>query len=167
MAEFAKEYLRKRYSIYVHRDEAYYERQLKEIQAQNGDIYVLFEKGEIKAFFLYAKENDKIFLQEVMESRDGILDFLQKEEKKNPVIMARVIHLEEMLKLVRSEQKQTVILQIEDELIKENAGVYQWEISPQGSRVIKLENSVKAQKSLHISELSPLILTKVFINEIV
>jgi len=182
LTEFANGYLNEHYNIYVHRNRAYYEMQLKESKAQNGDIYVLLEEGEIKAFFLYAKEEDEVFIQEVMEAEEGILDFLQKEEKKKPVIMARIIHLEEMLKLVRSKESKNLILKIEDDLIPENAGIYKWEIMPNGSKVTKLreEKSRKEMKGnylkesakfqiidVHIRELAVYILTGVFLNEIV
>lgn len=196
LAEFANGYLKEHYNIYVHRDEEYYEMQLKESQAQNGDIYVLFEQGEIKAFFLYAKEGDEIFIQEVIESEEGILNFLQKEEKKKPIIMARIIHLEEMMKLVCCKEHRKFIIEIEDDLIPENAGIYYWEITPHGSNVIKLQSKPNAEKelkaagreyevlnensgmnremeesmqeiSMHIRELAPYILRNVFINEIV
>jgi len=193
LAEFANNYLKEHYSIYVHRDAVYYEMQLKESKAQNGDIYVLFEQEEIKAFFLYAKEGDEIFIQEVMEAEEGILDFLQKEQVKKPIIMARIIHLEEMLKLVCCKEHIKFIIEIEDDLIPENAGIYYWEITPDGSKVIKLESDgncefeeMKASQirelkeknirpkheeaeriSIHIRNLAQLILTGIFINEVV
>ena len=179
LAEFANQYLKKYYNIYVHRDTAYYEIQLKESEAQNGDIYVLFEQGEIKAFFLYAKEGEEIFIQEVIEEKEGMLDFLQKVEKKKPIIMARIIHLEEMMKLVCSKEKKTMVIEIEDELIPENAGVYKWKITPDGSKVIKIDlnNSEKKKKmdlkavpidaSMHIRDFATWVLNGVCINEIV
>lgn len=182
LAEFANGYLKEHYSIYVHRDKSYYEMQLKESQAQNGDIYVLFSEGEIKAFFLYAKEGDEVFIQEVMEKEEGLLDSLKKTDEKKPIIMARIIHLEEMLKLVRSKESKNLILKIEDDLIPENAGIYKWEIMPNGSKVTKLreEKSRKEMKGnylkesakfqiidVHIRELAAYILTGVFLNEIV
>ncbi len=177
LAEFANQYLKEHYNIYVYRDVAYYEMQLKESEAQNGDIYVLFEQGGMKAFFLYAREEDEIFLQEVMETEVGILDFLQKSENKKPVIMARIIHLEEMMKLVRGKENIELLIEIEDELIPENAGIYQWEITPQGSRVTKFSQGIISKEckkerkipqiSMHIRELAPNILTRIFINEIV
>lgn len=167
LAEFANRQLKEHYNVFVNRDEAYYERQLKESRAQNGDIYVFFRRGELQAYFLYANEDDEIFIQEVIEKEKGILDFLQKEKEKKPVIMARIIHLEEMLKLVRDKKETKVILRIRDEMIEENNGVYQWEISEKGSKVRKLEDHVQAEISLHIRELSNLILQRVFINEIV
>lgn len=185
LAEFANQYLKRHFQIYVHRDTTYYERQLKESEAQNGDIYVFFEQGEIKAMFLYANEEGEVFLQEVMEAEKGQLDFLQKNGIKKPWIMARIIHLEEMMKLVRSKEGICKTLRIEDELIPENAGIYRWEITPDGSRVMKLKEENRDEKcgtaydtitgnivrvpevSLHIRELAKWVLTDVCINEIV
>ena len=170
LAEFANQYLKEHYKIYVHRDAAYYEMQLKESKAQNGDIYVLFERGAIQAFFLYAKEGDEVFIQEVMEIEPGILDFLQKSETRKPIIMARIIHLEEMMKLVCSKEKTTMVIEIEDELIPENAGIFRWEMTPNGSYVTKIKSKnadVTPEASMHIRDFAPWILTKVFLNEIV
>ena len=185
LAEFANRYLKEHYNIYVHRDASYYEMQLKESEAQNGDIYVFFEAGEIKAFFLYAKEGDEIFIQEVIEEKDGFFPFLQKAEKKKPIIMARIIHLEEMMKLLCSKESTTMIIQIEDELIPENAGIYRLEMTPKGSKVNKIRESICGGKeetmdlkaaqmqnvvpevSMHIRDFAPWVLNGVFINEIV
>lgn len=197
LAEFANRYLRERYNIYVHRDVSYYEMQLKESEAQNGDIYVFFENGEIKAFFLYAKEGEEIYIQEVMEETEGILNFLQKAEKKKPIIMARIIHLEEMMKLICSKENTSMMIEIEDELIPENAGIYWWKMTPKGSKVTKIKSNavtgisvdlkaaeketemlkekaegaemegIVPEVSMHIRELASWILTGVFINEIV
>lgn len=184
LAEFANRYLKEYYSIYVYRDESYYEMQLKESEAQNGDIYVFFKDGEIKAFFLYAKEDEEVFIQEVMEEKEGTLEFLQKAEKKKPIIMARIIHLEEMMKLVCSRENKNMIIEIEDDLIPENAGVYEWKITPDGSQVAKIHGNVSSEKkefvnlkaaqmeskpeiSMHIREFATQVLKGVFINEIV
>lgn len=172
LTDFANEYLREHYNIYVHRDVAYYEMQMKELAAQNGDIYVLFEQGEIKAFFLYAKEGDEVFLQEVIEAEEGKLDFLQKEEKKKPIIMARIIHLEEMLKLVCSKEPKTVIIKVEDHLVLKNTGTFKVEMMPEGSKVMRMHLKENEQEEIseicmHISDVTVWGLNKVFINEIV
>ena len=185
LAKFANEYMEKHYNIYVHRDVSYYEMQLKESQAQNGDIYVLLDEGTIKAFFLYAKEEEEVFLQEVMEAEEGILDFLQKEEKKKPIVMARIIHLEEMMKLVCSKEARKIIIKIEDDLIPQNEGIYHWDITEQGSRVTKIQPESKKKKveatetevyrkqdlvaelSMHVQDFINFVFKDVFINEIV
>lgn len=183
LAAFANRYLRKQHHIYVCRDAAYYERQLKESLAQNGDIYVLFQEGEIAAYFLYAKEDDEIFLQEVIEEKEGILDFLQQIPGKKPIIMARIIHLQEMMKLICSEEKKSMIIEIEDELIPENEGIYSLEMTPKGSFVKQISsiqneipdrNKVESEKelcipeiSMHISQFTAWVLKGMFLNEIV
>ena len=175
LAKFVNSYLKEHYHIYVQRDIAYYEMQLKESKAQNGDIYVFFEHGELKAFFLYAKEGEEVFIQEVMEAEEGILDFLQKEEKKKPIIMARIIHLEEMMKLVCSKEPRSLVIEITDELIGNNTGIYRWEISERGSRVTRISFDFEDRKqgimapeiSMHITEFAAWVLQDVFINEIV
>lgn len=195
LADFANEYLKEHCNIYVHRDVEYYEMQMKELAAQNGDIYVLFEQSKIKAFFLYAKEEGEVFIQEVVGKEEDIPDFLQKEEAKKPIIMARIIHLEEMLKLVCCKEHRKFTIEIEDDLIPENTGTYDWEITPNGSKVTKIQKDsecvdLKAagseyealnekyevngkmegtmqRFSMHIRELAPYILRNVFINEIV
>lgn len=167
LSEFANTILRKRYQIYVHRDEAYYERQWNELKAQNGDIYILWEQGRIAAFYLYAKEGGEVYIQEVLEKEEGKLKGLKRTGEKKPIIMARILHLEEMFKLVRAKEERKVVIRIKDPLIAENEGVYAWEITPKESRVTRLDPSSKAELCMSVSELAPAILTEVFLNEIV
>ena len=82
---------------------------------------------------------------------------------------------------VCSKESRKLILEIEDDLIPENAGIYEWEITPSGSMVTKILQEMIADKSsvtdlkesklpqisMHIKDLAPKILTDVFINEIV
>ena len=167
LVDFANRILKEKYQIYVYRDVAYYEMLLKELEAQNGDIYILFENGDIKAYFLYAKEEGKVFIQEVLQEDGVSLECLQKQQYKKPIIMARIVHLEEMMRLVRSEKPREVILKVEDKLIPDNNGVFRWKISQEGSQVFRLENNAQAQYCVSIEELAPLILKDVFLNEIV
>ena len=166
LAEYANAILKERYSIYVHRDVAYYKRQLEEIKAQNGDIYVSFEKGRIEGFYLYAKEEEECFIQEVLKQHSDTFDFIEKSGEK-PIIMGRIIHLEEMMKLVKSQEEKEVVLQVEDSWIKENAGTYRWKIRPWGSEVERLHDETKADFRIRIEELTTRLLKGVFLNEIV
>lgn len=167
LAKFANAILRKKYQIYVHRDASYYEMQLKESLAQNGDIFVLFQEGVIKAFYLYGKEGEEVYIQEVLEEQEGSLRFLQKQDVKKPIIMARIIHAEEMMKLVRDKEEKEIVLQLEDALIEANNGVFKWKLSPFGSSVERLEGGVTADGKITVRELTKHLLKDVFINEIV
>lgn len=167
LAEFAASYLKERYDIYVLRDAQYYREQSAESEAQNGDIYIFFQEGQVQAFFLYAREDGEVFLQEVMEKEEGILDFLQKQPEKKPMIMARILHAEEMLRLLRSRRHRTVLWKIEDRILSENNGVYRISMTPEGSRVERCKEETAADRVWKIQELTEHILTGAFINEIV
>lgn len=55
-----------------------------------------------------------------------------------PYIMARITHVEEMLKLLRSEEPMELLLEVEDLLIEENHGLYVWKISERSGECRKL-----------------------------
>lgn len=167
LADFANYWLSSRYTIYAYRDVAYYKRQWKELLAQNGDIFLLLKEEQIVGFFLYAREEDEIAIQEVMEQEEGLFPFLKEEEEKEPIIMARIIHFEEMMKLVRSPKNRTILVEIEDDLIADNEGLYRVEMTPKGSTVTRLKESRTPEISLNIGQLTPYLLKEVFLNEIV
>lgn len=58
-----------------------------------------------------------------------------------PYIMARITHVENMLKLLRSERPVKLLLDVEDQIISENAGRFVWEISPDESTCRKLSEN--------------------------
>ena len=81
--------------------------------------------------------------------------------------MARIVHLEEMLKLVKSPKEMEVVIQVKDPWIRENEGIYGWEIGPWGSQIQRLEEVEKIDYQVHIWELTTHLLKGVFLNEIV
>ena len=167
ISEFSRQWLKERYEIYTVREEAYYIRQLKELISQKGDIFVAVKEGNIGGIFLYAREAEEVSIQEVMEQEEGIFSFLQKEEQKKPIIMARIIHVEEMLKLVKSRERKSCLIEVEDLLLPQNDGVYRVEMTPLGSTVVKLERRREAEKFYQIKGLAPQVLKNIFLNEIV
>lgn len=167
LADYANHWLEQRHRIYVKRDCRYYERQLAELQAQNGDIFLLEREGELEGFFLYAREGQEIAVQEMMETVPGSFWFIEEKEEKKPIIMARIIHLEEMMKLVKSSQNRAVLIDVEDPILPQNEGRYLWEITPFGSRVSRQKEVRGAEVYMTIKELTPYLIQGAFLNEIV
>lgn len=56
-----------------------------------------------------------------------------------PYIMTRITHVEQMLKLLRSNIKLNIILNIQDKIIEANHAKFLWEVSEQESKCRKLE----------------------------
>lgn len=167
LADFANGWLETNCQIYLTRDAAYYERQLAELEAQNGDIFLLEKEGNLIGFFLYAREGEEIALQEVLETQTDSFPFLREKEERKPIIMARIIHLEEMMKLVRSRENRSVLIDVEDPLIAENEGLYLWEITPEGSRVTRQKDGREPEVRMTVEALTGHLIRGVFINEIV
>lgn len=139
VAVFANQWLSDSMQVYAVRTKEYYEVQLQEIEAQNGGIITLKKDGQMIGFFLYAKEGDTVEIQEAMM----LPEYKQHEpwyvQETKPIIMARIIHVEEMLSFVRSEIEQTIYLKIEDQLLKENNGIYQCCMKQEGSTVTRVD----------------------------
>ncbi|MBQ9990973.1 MAG: GNAT family N-acetyltransferase [Lachnospiraceae bacterium] len=167
LADYANSWLEKNKQIFVKRNSHYYERQLKEIEAQNGDIFLLEKEGSLAGFFLYAREGEEVTVQEMMETIPGSFPFLTEKEEAKPIIMARIIHLEEMMKLVKSPENRAVLIDIEDPDLPQNDGLYLWEITPHGSRVSRQREVGDAEVRMTIKELTPYLFQGVFLNEIV
>ena len=97
----------------------------------------------------------------------GSFWFIEEKEEKKPIIMARIIHLEEMMKLVKSSQNRAVLIDVEDPILPQNEGRYLWEITPFGSRVSRQKEVRGAEVYMTIKELTPYLIQGAFLNEIV
>ncbi len=167
LADFANGWLETNCRIYLTRDAAYYKRQLAELEAQNGDIFLLEKEGNLRGFFLYAREGEEIALQELLEKGENGFPFIVEKEERKPIIMARIVHLEELMKLVRSPENRSLLLEVEDDLIPENEGLYLWEMTPEGSRVTRQREGREPEVRMTVEELTEHLIKGVFINEIV
>lgn len=141
LVQFANTILMSRFQIFVHRDNAYYERQRIESAAQNGDVYLWKNKGEIQGYYLYAKEDGHEEIQEAMLSPEfPDQSVLTVSKEKKPVIMARITNVKSMLSLVRmSEDKEKkLIIRVHDPLLEENCGTFLWTVSCEKNEVVDI-----------------------------
>lgn len=141
LVQFANDILMSRFQIFVHRDNAYYERQRLESAAQNGDVYLWKNKGEIQGYYLYAKEDEHEEIQEAMlspEFPDQSVLTVSKERK--PIIMARIANVRAMLSMIRmSEDKEKkLIIRVYDPMIEANNGTFLWTVSREKSEVVDI-----------------------------
>lgn len=68
LSEFAGRILAEQFDYYLTRTPSYYQTLLAELASQNGCIYVFTMDGNIEGYFLYAKEEEKPFVQELLFS---------------------------------------------------------------------------------------------------
>lgn len=80
-----------------------------------------------------------------------------------PYIMTRITHVANMLKLLRSAQPMKILLEVQDEMIPENQGLFLWDVSERESNCKKVweESSGNSQKILvTIAELTEFVFGK-------
>ena len=131
LAAFFMEYFSERFQIYAVRDEQYYQTMLFEQQSENGGIAILKRSEKIVGCFLYGDEDgleirEPLYLKEYEtefwaavgkicekhgqkealvyagiseEEKIGTVEF----QKKKPTIMVRILHLESLLRLLKTK----------------------------------------------------------------
>lgn len=163
LKEFACSYLKENYDIYIRRDHAYYQTMMKELKVQNGAVYLIRNKGvkeNITGYFFYTEEEGKPNIQEAVY--DKSFHSIKREGKK-PIIMARIVHLQSMLALLRlksevnPEEKSIVItVKVTDPLITENNAVWQCDIGSTKAVVNKVcdKNAENTVCSITINEMT-------------
>ena len=139
LVRFTNNILMNRFQIFVHRDKAYYERQCLESAAQNGDVYLWKNNGEIQGYYLYAKEDDHEEIQEAMLSSDfPDQSVLSISQERKPIIMARITNVKSMLSLIRmrENEEKKILIRVYDPLIEENNGTFLWTVSREKSEAV-------------------------------
>lgn len=138
---FANEQLKEKFDLYLYRDEEYYVLLEKELQSENGAVFLIYKKEELIGVYLYAQEDEESFIQEVILSKDcENYELFIEEKKKKPIIMARIICIEEMGKLCllnKNAPENSIMLtfNIEDKIINENNGIFEWHIGKNESYI--------------------------------
>lgn len=154
VAAFAKEWITQHYDVFIQRDEAYYKVLIKELKAQNGGICFLRTQDEGIGYFLYAKEEGKIEIQEavcadaVMNGDEEVQSFpLNVTGEKTPMIMARIIDVKEMLSMLRTTGEEVEVwLEIEDPILEGNSAFWHCRWSAETAVIQKVSDTVSGQK---------------------
>lgn len=137
LASFSNFFL-KEYQVVAHRDEEYFEMFLDEQASQAGGIIIMEKQGEIVGMFFYAKGeryeireplyyDEKDFKKSVYlftANEEEVVDTIAYGERRRPIIMVRILHLETLLKAIKLENDLDVYVKIEDTFIEENNGVF-------------------------------------------
>lgn len=134
MAEYSEAYLLAEKDIFIKREEKYFHILIKELAAQKGGIYPLRESGKIDGYFLYAEEAGKGEIQEAVIKNCINTCPVSYAGRKTPAIMARIVNLESMLELLRTQGNEiAVTIKVIDPVITDNSGVWEWTVSDKKS----------------------------------
>lgn len=124
LAEFANDLLGKNTDCYMFRSARYYKILKKELIAQNGNLFFVEHEGEIKGILAYICEKDKPGLQEVLLEEDLSGWQLVNAEEYKPMIMARILRVEDFINQLYCEGQVDLLVDVVDPLLTQNSGVY-------------------------------------------
>lgn len=146
-AQWMNRWLTHRYKVFAVRDEAYVHRLAKELESENGTMEWMRNGTETAGIFaqwgIEKKEQRILYCQDKYVEKDG---------EALPCIMGRIVDLEEFMSAISlsedaSEDERTVFLEVQDEQIAENAGIWKWTLNKETS-VVKKVSSKEEEASL-------------------
>lgn len=130
LGDFAEEVLEKqKKQVYTKRDAAYYMRLLKEQESEKGGILIAEQDGEIRGILVFDEEDGFAVREPLIQNgyedifeKVGIV--LTKEEKKKPLIMARLLHVESLLSAMVCKEEMDLQFVLYDPVVRENNCVF-------------------------------------------
>lgn len=149
LALFSEEVLSEKYSVFVNREESYYQVIKKQFEAEHGEIVCVYDSNVLVGYFFYG-EYDKIEIIEPVcldkyrdefthviaskfkdsdkEIKVTAIDFLNEDDFKNivtkPISMTRIVSLDMFVRYLKASEPIELIIEMEDHLIEENNGVF-------------------------------------------
>ena len=196
LAAFFMEYFSERFQIYAVRDEQYYQTMLFEQQSENGGIAILKRSEKIVGCFLYGDEDgleirEPLYLKEYEtefwaavgkvcekhgqkealvyagiseEEKIGTVEF----QKKKPTIMVRILHLESLLRLLKTKAGEQIdcSFAVLDSILTQNSRVWKLQSSPigeseEGEEAVKEADVAKEVEKQRLSDCE----TKIYVRE--
>lgn len=147
MAEFANAMLQENTDCYMLRNSRYYEILKKELMAQNGNLFLAEHEGKIKGILAYICENEKPGLQEVILDRELAAWQLVDAEDYKPMIMARILRVEEFLNELRCEGPVDLLVDVVDSVLTQNSGIYHLHGETNGNLVCRKRSYRNSKES--------------------
>ena len=160
--QWMNSWLSKRYEVFARRDAEYVRRLLKEMESENGILEEIQEEGKTAGFrgtWGLEKQEQRLLLAEpsLYREKDG----------GKPAIMARIVSLPDFMTVIRLKEQSpadsmTFCLEVEDEQLEENRGMFSWTVDRHTSVIRRVSRETAAKKStdgspvirIHIRELT-------------
>lgn len=133
LSNFFETYLKQKYNVFTVRDTEYIKLLHNEVLSENGDIILLYENNNLLGCYIYWGNNEKIIRGVFIEEKYcNILNI-------KPLVMGRIININEFFKNITSKNSSiSLILNIKDNIIKENNGVFKLDINNKFSIINKI-----------------------------
>lgn len=131
------------YDMHTVRDEAYVRQLIRELQSEDGQLYFLAQKQAENGGPALSPTPIGLYAEWGLEKRETRLLYgppsIVEKETDERLMMGRVIHAPNALRLFRASAPVRLILRLSDRFIPENNGSFLWTVSPKESIVKRLD----------------------------
>lgn len=158
-ADLAGRLLRESCEVYVLRDEEYYRSLCREVRSDEGELFFLYsqaKKEELVGILAYYGEKGEE-LRELL----CLPEFKETTGEKEPWAMGRIIDLARFMQVISLREdchlkELEVFLEVRDEYVHQNNGLFCWRLSREGSSLSRTTDKGEGlfRLSLEIRELT-------------
>lgn len=173
LAQISNQILTEKFDLYISRNASYYERLKKEQQSEDGAVVPVYDgNGQLCGSFCYSME-DGFEIREPLWKAEAKLPGKSESlclpiERVNPLMMGRILDLPAFVKLLRFADVYEETLQIRDDILPENNGIFRIYIDRTGGRAERAEACENA-RAMDIATFGQLMFDRlrIFVNELV
>ncbi|RKJ35967.1 hypothetical protein D7X25_32750, partial [bacterium 1XD42-8] len=90
------------------------------------------------SYYAFGQDGNKIEIQEVLKKDISLSQMGLQKNKTKPLIMARILNINKIAPFIRAKTPFSLKIYIKDSVIKENNGLFLWEVGRKGSFFKKL-----------------------------
>lgn len=159
IAKFVGKNLEKKYEVYALRDEGYYRDLCREVRSDKGDLILLFTRDDrqhLVGVWAYYGESAETKRELICPP-----EYRMACGPLKPAVMGRIIHLEQFISVICLKEECPVsemelLIEVKDDFIHQNTGVYRWRLERNGSVLIRMDEGkgIKPHLSMSINELT-------------
>ena len=173
--KFANTFLKKHYQVYPVVTKEMYERKIKELLADDGEILLFKNQQEIVGICSYGSEEGEVFIQDYMLDKELeekgfflLQDYFQEKKfvLQDMDYMVRILNLEKFCKFLRNDTLCTFRVKVLDSIISANNECFEICIGKDGGS-LKTISKEKVEETITIAELASRLLKKrkIYIRE--
>lgn len=177
LVEFSNVQLALGYEVYVKRSPDYYTRLLHELKSASGEILLCYHKKQLVGYAsylgdegieiiegIYMPKIKQIFMDEIFNYISNVKNIeniiqVDDSDKKVPTIMTRIVDFKSFASLLSSEKEIKLVIEVKDQIIKENNGVFELLFSKTGCQIDNVET--EPEISADIADLTRLFFDRI------
>lgn len=173
LSKFCEQVLMEKYSVFINREEEYYQILKAQFEAENGGIVLAYDRNVLVGCFMYGeydtievmepvcldiyKDEFNSFVKSVFKDTDKkikltAIDFVNEDEltdvETKPAIMYRIVAFDIFARYIRAIEPVELTIRLTDEFIKENNDCFKLSVGTDDSELLIPDSEPEIELSI-------------------